>query len=333
MAALKDVYRPMQLDEVIGNKIAKETLSEILSRDPKIMPRTFLLTGPRGCGKTTFAYIIGTMLGVFDPEDPYNPDFREYDAGTTRGIDTVRQIREECGYAPQISHFIVFFLDEAHQLTKDGQEGLLKTLEHVPEHVFFILATTDPDKLTETVRSRCINITVKPLIRDEILQLLEEVLIAEELSDFPPSILNKIAEVCEGIPREALQMLEKVVGLEEASALEALDDVTVNDKTLADLCQVLIDSNITSDEKWERAKKVIGSMKDSRGETDPEKMRRGILTYLHKVRMNSTDHGRIAHMINIMSKPIFSSGVPGLVNNIYYCCYAGTIKSLILTAN
>jgi DNA polymerase III subunit gamma/tau len=317
MPSLNIAYRPIDLESVIGNKDNITSLQLMLARESELIPHSFLLSGEAGCGKTTIGRIVARMLGAYDPDRASNPDFREYNSSNTRGIDTIREIEADAKYAPLSSPCIVYLMDEVHQATKDAQNALLKILEEPPRHVYFILCTTDPEKLLPTVRSRCVKFEVRTLLYDEVMLLLNQVIASEiEEGQFPKEVLVKIATECRGVPREALTLLEKVIDIDNPQeAMNIIEQTVVGEVTIRDICQVLM-SSYSPDDKWVRMKDLLKNVKDSRGEYDFEKMRIAIISYLDKVAMNS-EKGSPMHytkMIMALDKPL---GYPreGLFHN------------------
>jgi DNA polymerase-3 subunit gamma/tau len=188
-------YRPQNLDEIIGNQ---ETIlkleKQLLNPDG---PHVFLLSGTRGCGKTTLARIATEMIGCDER------DIMEIDVANNRGKEDASKLKEGIRFFPMFGKTKAYILDEVHQGTPAYFNALLKTLEDTPKHVYFFLCTTDPQKVLTTVKSRCSQYTVDPLTQKETVQLLEWVLENEE-KELDKAELKKISEVCEGIPREAL---------------------------------------------------------------------------------------------------------------------------------
>lgn len=325
MSSLNLVYRPIDMNEVVGNEDLKSSLSSILSRDMDKIPHAFLFTGKAGCGKTTFARLVATALGAYNPNAVSTPDFREFNASNTRGIDTIRDINTDCIYSPVSAECIVYLMDEVHALTKDAQNAFLKLLEEPPYHVYFILSTTDPQLLIEPIRSRCVKFDVKPCRRDDIYTLLKEVIGAEFEDDadkFPESVIQKITEVCEGVPRDALILLEKVIDIQdEKQALTILDTAFVADASIRDLCQLFINGSLSSEDRWKQVSKVLEGLKDARGQNDPEKMRRGILDYMTKVLITSPDHMRVAKIAKLFSENFYSCGESGIRIASYFSCF------------
>jgi DNA polymerase-3 subunit gamma/tau len=202
-------YRPQSLDEMVGNEAGITSLRSKLKCDD--IPKSYFFTGAPGCGKTTLAYVIKEELKISDF------DFHEYDAANTRGIDTIREIKANVAKAPMDGDRKLYLIDEAHQVTGTAMEALLKLLETPPKHVIVVLCTSEPEKIKpntlKAVRRRCFELEVKTLTRGKILNLLKEILEAEEAPDFPDKILKKIATSCWGSPGQALSLLDSVIDM------------------------------------------------------------------------------------------------------------------------
>lgn len=171
--SLYNKYRPQTLDEVRGQDTIVKTLDKMLS-DINTCPHAFLLTGPSGCGKTSIARIIANRLGC------HPNDCQEIDNTDLRGIDTIREIKKESRFLPLNGKVRVWIFDETQKVTSDGQAGLLKILEDTPNHVYFVLCTTDPQKLLPTLIGRCTRFDVKTLEEDEMVSLLRRVVHKEK---------------------------------------------------------------------------------------------------------------------------------------------------------
>ena len=168
MTALYSRYRSQRFDDLVGQDALVQTLKNALATGR--VAHAYLFTGIRGTGKTSTARILAKAVNCLDPQDgePCNrcascvgisegsaTDLIEIDAASNRGIDEMRDLREKAKYMPALLKRKVYIIDEAHQLTPDAFNALLKTLEEPPEHVLFILCTTEAHKLPETVVSRC----------------------------------------------------------------------------------------------------------------------------------------------------------------------------------
>jgi len=292
-------YRPKSLDEVIGNAAVVEALKTQLSGG-KPMPRAILLHGPTGCGKTTLARIIATELGA------KGADLREIDVADYRGIDTIREIRRQIRFKPMESPCQVWILDEVHRLTGDAQSALLKTLEDTPEHVYFILCTTDPQKLLPTIRGRCAQYEVQLLTEKQMKKLLKRVVKAEGeiLSD---EVYDQIISEAQGHPRNALQILAQVLAVSEDRRLEVAKQAAEVRSQIIDLCRALI-----AGKSWKTVAGILEGLKQE----DPESVRRAILGYCQTVLLRSGDI-RTAAIMEEMEDNLFDSGFPGLVLRCY----------------
>ena len=204
--SLYNKYRPKSLSEVKGNSDLVATLDKMLSG--KEIPHAFLLHGETGTGKTTIARIIADRLGCV------GKDLTEVDSGQFRGIDTIREIRSNSNYQPLEGKCRVWILDECHRNTSDAQAGLLKILEDSPKNAYFILCTTDPQKLLPAIRGRCIQLQTTPLDERQMYALLLGIVKAEGDS-LKSDIINQIIQDSMGLPRNAINILEQVLSASE----------------------------------------------------------------------------------------------------------------------
>lgn len=299
-------YRPKTLEEMIGNDAIKSSLTTVLGRNDK--PHSFLLHGPSGCGKTTVARIIGTIIGC-DPAAVY-----EYNSSNTRGIDTIREIDTTCRYAPLDGDHRVYIIDECHKLTNDAQNAILKLLEDTPRHVFFILCTTEPEKLIKTIHTRCTAYQVKTLRDSEMRELLNSVLSREQVVDYPAAVLSKIIQMAEGCPRQALVMLDTVVDiLDEQKAIDVLHQSSPEDATTKQICQLLLQPH--SDDKWSQMAKLIKAF-----DGEAESARYAIAGYLTAVLLNSKKNDRVSSMLEYFLQSFMYSKKSGLVAALYLSC-------------
>ncbi len=202
MPVLYRTYRPATWSEVIGQDHIVEALTEAVSG--KRLAHAYLFSGSRGTGKTTVARILAREAGAAD-EDIY-----EIDAASNRGIDDIRQLREHVSVMPFSSPVKVYIIDEVHMLSKDAWNALLKTLEEPPKHVIFILATTELDKVPETIISRCQTFTFRKPGR-EVIRKQVATIAKKEGFELDAGAADLIALLGDGSFRDALGMLEKVI--------------------------------------------------------------------------------------------------------------------------
>ena len=222
MEVLYRKYRPRSFSEIVGQDHVKKVLTNALKMGR--VAHAYIFAGPRGTGKTTTARILAKSLNCENRKgaEPCNQcqsclaidegtfmDVVELDAASNRGIDEIRRIREAAGYRPIEGKYKVYIIDEVHMLTKEAFNALLKTLEEPPEHVVFVLATTNLEKVPSTIVSRCQVLEFKNLPENLIFERLKEVS-SKEGMDIEEDALRFLARRAEGGMRDALTLLEQV---------------------------------------------------------------------------------------------------------------------------
>ena len=205
-------YRPSAFSEVRGQAHIVDTLEKAIKH--KKVAHAYLFSGGRGTGKTTVARILARELGVSDK------DLYEMDAASNRGIDDIRELREGVYAMPFGSPYKFYIIDEAHMLTKEAWNALLKTLEEPPAHCIFVLATTERDKVPETIQSRCEVYAFKQPTREILAQIVIDVAKSEGYTlDRPAAEL--VALLAEGSFRDALSVLQKVLSVSDSKKIDA----------------------------------------------------------------------------------------------------------------
>lgn len=217
-------YRPKKLSELVGQNKALASLRRFI--DHGKVPHALLLSGPSGTGKTTIARILRRFLKCD------RADYVEINTADFKGIDTMRDIRKSCQVAPLGGESRVYLIDECHKLTNDAQNAILKLLEDTADHCYFILATTDPTKLLNTILGRCTEVKLSAIDQKSLEDLLTRVIVEEKLK-VKGDVIEAIAEAAEGSARKALVILEAVAQVEgEPAQMEAIMHTTL-DKDLA----------------------------------------------------------------------------------------------------
>jgi DNA polymerase-3 subunit gamma/tau len=226
-------YRPQRFEEVVGQEHVTTTLANAI-RAGRIA-HAYLFCGPRGTGKTTIARIFAKCLNCtggpkvdFDDNDPKcreiaegrSLDVLEIDAASNRGIDEIRELRETCKYAPVSSRFKIYIIDEVHMLTKEAFNALLKTLEEPPEHVKFMFATTDPEKVLPTILSRCQRFDLRRIPAALIVKHLAKIA-AREGVRVEEAALHAIARGADGGLRDAESTLDQLISFCGPEIVEA----------------------------------------------------------------------------------------------------------------
>ncbi|MCM0043001.1 MAG: DNA polymerase III subunit gamma/tau [Burkholderiaceae bacterium] len=221
-------YRPKNFDSLVGQEHVVRALTHALEQ--KRLHHAYLFTGTRGVGKTTLSRILAKSLNCRgangDGDITAHPcggceacaaidtgrfvDYIEMDAASNRGVDEMAQLLEQAVYAPSNARFKVYMIDEVHMLTSHAFNAMLKTLEEPPEHVKFILATTDPQKIPVTVLSRCLQFNLKQMPPSHIVGHLDNIL-GQEGIPFDPPALRLLAQGAQGSMRDALSLTDQAI--------------------------------------------------------------------------------------------------------------------------
>ena len=225
-------WRPKTFADLVGQEHVVKALRNAL--DEGRLHHAYLLTGTRGVGKTTIARILAKSLNC-EQADHGEPcgvcssctqidagryvDLLEIDAASNTGIDNIREVLENAQYAPTAGKYKVYIIDEVHMLSKSAFNAMLKTLEEPPEHVKFILATTDPHKVPVTVLSRCLQFVLRNMTTQQVAEHLAHVLDSEEIP-YEPAALQLLGRAAAGSMRDALSLLDQAIAMGSGNVAE-----------------------------------------------------------------------------------------------------------------
>ncbi|MDP2860996.1 MAG: DNA polymerase III subunit gamma/tau, partial [bacterium] len=215
-------YRPQTIEDLDSEEIRQKMAASVSAKE---FPHAFLFTGPKGTGKTSAARILAKAINCEKREgtEPCNKcdqcvsitngnnlDILEIDGASNTGVDDVRDLREKIKLAPSRARYKVYIIDEVHMLSTSAFNALLKTLEEPPKHAVFILCTTEPQKVPETIKSRCVRITFKKATDEEIIRSLKRVARGEKI-EIEGNVLDLIGHHAEGSFRDGVKILEQLL--------------------------------------------------------------------------------------------------------------------------
>ena len=263
--ALYRKYRPKTLDDVYGQDVIVKIIKNSILNNQ--ISHAYLFAGPRGTGKTSIAKIFAKIINCENPKDckpcgecvsctqKNNSDIIEIDAASNNGVDEIRELRNKVNLLPAYGKYKVYIIDEVHMLTQGAFNALLKTLEEPPAHVIFILATTDPHKVIETILSRCQRLDFKKISTEAIVENLS-VIAEKEKINVDKEALIEIAKLADGGMRDSVGMLDQARAYTEGKiTVNDIHDIngTLTETDLNKLLENIIDNKL--DEILEKIEK------------------------------------------------------------------------------
>lgn len=296
-------YRPGTFKELIGNKDTKDSLIAKIEKGE--LPHALLLTGASGCGKTTLGRIIANEINA------KGLDYHEIDSADFRGIDHIRSIRRKMHYGATDGDNVVWLLDEAHQIgvgsssKNAAQSALLKALEDPPDFCYFILCTTDPQMLMKTIRSRCTHYELETLNDKQISILLQRISKREKVK-LPKDIIKSITKACNGKPRRALTILEKVIHLKPEQMKMQVQKEDEKESSAFELAQLLFKGG-----NWQKGIPVLKSLKNE----STESIRRVICGYMVSV-ISKRANERAHFLLWCFKDPLYDD-----MHKLWYLCH------------
>lgn len=294
-------YRPRNFDEVIGNEEAVFILKSQLKKNNKERSHTYLFFGGHGCGKTTLANVMANKCDC--------KHIITINTADDRGIETARSIIENSKNKFIDGKNKCFILDECHKTNDVFQNALLKVLEEPPDFVYFMLCTTNPEKLLFTVKSRCTRVNLKVVKERPLKRHLKNVC-EKENKDVDIDVISEIVRVSNGHVRDSLKLLEAIFDIEDKEIIyKIINNYNVEEqKKVIELCRKLLNGN------WKDVRLILKGLTD-----DVEKIRWAVLGYMSSVILSDNENNskKAALVIEYFKKPFYDSKKAGL----YQACY------------
>lgn len=300
-------YRPSKYSEVIGQEVLVTVLADVLE---KKTAHAFIFKGPAGTGKTTLARIIAKKVGCL----PNN--LIEVDAATNTGIDAMRELTSKANYAGLGGNSTrVYIIDEAHRLSANAWDSMLKIIEEPPKHVYWIFCTTNATKIPKTIFTRCVQFETRPVNKAVIFDLLKRVNELEKLGAVE-EVLYLLSERSSGSPRQALSYLAQCFACETRKEAAAVLQTVDDEQDVFKLCQLLAKGG-----SWEQLMGVL----TAQNEVEAEGIRIMIANYFSKAAMGSTGEAaaKALNILDAFGTPYpANSGMYPLILSLGKACFA-----------
>lgn len=310
-------YRPTDWRDFFGNSSLVQSLQSELRKENKA--HVYMFYGPSGCGKTTLARLLAKELKCNER------NIFEYDIADTTSIEDARKIKESVRFKPMLtendSNVKVYIFDEFHRASNNAKDALLKTLEEPPTYVYFVICTTEFEKIPTTIKSRCLKYQVQALDNEDIIEFLENIIEKENL-DIHDKVIRKIAKKSNGAPREALQLLNQVSTISDVDL--ALDLITHNieEAEIIEICRTIANFKLSEKDRWFKVADLLSRLKNAN--IDTEKYRIACLSYFSSMMINKklsiSIIQRAALIAECFEQPFYNSGRGGLILACYKAC-------------
>lgn len=297
-------YRPKSFDDVRGQREAVGVMKGWLAKNS--VPHAIILNGPSGCSKTTLSRILAEHLGATT-----SMDYQEINVAEERGVDMVSILGDDVRHNIT-GHNRVWVLDEMQAGTKGAMQSLLKKLEEAPDYAYFILCTTDPQKLLPTLVNRCSQLQIKPLDETALDEIITRVLRGEQ-REIPDEVKQAIIRYADGSGRKALVKLEQcLAATQPGNMLALIEQEEKQDATIKSLCEILMGKEAT----WRETAKIYNVL-----EGEAETIRRSILGWvasaLAKGWAFKTKDALIADILRIFQFNTYDGGKSQLILMVY----------------
>jgi DNA polymerase III gamma/tau subunit len=296
-------YRPTDLDSIVGQPQAVKQLRGFLNENK--VPHVLGFYGPPGVGKTTLARIMANEVGATDM------NITEINLAVKNGIDDVRSLQERCALRPLGGKNAAFILDEAHSLTKQAYQGLLKLFEDTPKHVYFFLCTSQPEKIDKAIKTRVTGINLHAVSESVLVKLIIDIADLEAGIILEAEHAEPIARAANGSPRQALVYLGQALACGfDPVAMASLFATTDEKVNYFPICEAIM---FPKQGDWGRVYGLIMSIP----EDEVESARHMILSYAKSCMKQQKNAERGARVIQAMKSPFFDSKLAGFLSNYY----------------